>query len=420
MLRRWLSRTLSTAAVMAAPSILILPAALLADEPAKASPEREALFKKLDANGDGQITKDEVPEEQQRLFERLLRSSDKDGDGKLSSAEFLTGTTDQPRRREAPPERPAGREGAAGEKGRGEGGPESAEIFKRLDANNDGKLVADEVPEERRQGFLIMIERADSDGDKSLTLEEFTKARAMMREGGPPPGGSGERQRPPVGPGGGEGAIIIFRTLDTNGDGTISREEIYAAADSLKKLDRDNDGSISRQEAGAGGPGQMAGGPGGRPGRPGEGGGRPGEGGGNVETMVANMLRNADKDSDGKISKEEAPERMKENFARMDANSDGFIDEAELKQVFGRMRQGGAGGPGGAGAGRAGGGMRDMDKNGDGKISKDEAPERMKENFDKIDTNSDGQLDQEELQKWFASMRQRGEGGRPRGDNDNK
>ncbi len=33
-----------------------------------------------------------------------------------------------------------------------------------------------------------------------------------------------------------------------------------------------------------------------------------------------------DKDGDGKLSKEEAPERMAANFADWDANSDGFVD----------------------------------------------------------------------------------------------
>ena len=46
-----------------------------------------------------------------------------------------------------------------------------------------------------------------------------------------------------------------------------------------------------------------------------------------------------------------------------------------------------------------------IDANGDGKLSKDEAPERMKENFDRIDSNNDGQLDQEELQRMIRRFR---------------
>lgn len=41
--------------------------------------------------------------------------------------------------------------------------------------------------------------------------------------------------------------------------------------------------------------------------------------------------------------------------------------------------------------------MKQFDKNGDGKISLDEAPDRMKENFKKLDRNGDGQVDLSEL-----------------------
>src|SRR5437762_14245854 len=49
------------------------------------------LFNKLDANKDGYITPDEVQESQKALYERLLRTSDKDGDKKLSKDEFQAG-----------------------------------------------------------------------------------------------------------------------------------------------------------------------------------------------------------------------------------------------------------------------------------------------------------------------------------------
>ncbi len=52
-----------------------------------------------------------------------------------------------------------------------------------------------------------------------------------------------------------------------------------------------------------------------------------------------------DKDGDGKISKEEAPDRMKERFDQMDKNGDGFFDKAEqdafIKMIRERFQQGG-------------------------------------------------------------------------------
>ncbi len=48
-----------------------------------------------------------------------------------------------------------------------------------------------------------------------------------------------------------------------------------------------------------------------------------------------------------------------------------------------------------------------MDKNGDGKISSEEAQGQLKKNFDRIDTNDDGFVDRKELEK-LAERLQRG------------
>ena len=51
-----------------------------------------------------------------------------------------------------------------------------------------------------------------------------------------------------------------------------------------------------------------------------------------------------DADGDGKISREEAPERMQEFFDEIDTNSDGFADEAELEARRAAFQRGGRGG----------------------------------------------------------------------------
>jgi Ca2+-binding EF-hand superfamily protein len=48
--------------------------------------------------------------------------------------------------------------------------------------------------------------------------------------------------------------------------------------------------------------------------------------------------------------------------------------------------------------------IRDFDKNGDGKLSREEAPLHMRERFDEIDTNHDGQISREELQHYADHM----------------
>jgi hypothetical protein len=55
-------------------------------------------------------------------------------------------------------------------------------------------------------------------------------------------------------------------------------------------------------------------------------------------------LSSLDKDKDGKISQDEAPERMRENFGMVDANKDGFVDARELAALKAKLQsvQGGA------------------------------------------------------------------------------
>jgi collagen type III alpha len=114
-------------------------------------------------------------------------------------------------------------------------------------------------------------------------------------------------------------------------------------------------------------------------------------------------LMAADKDGDGKVSKDEAPEFLQNFFDRVDTNTDGFLDKAEIEAMRNRR------GPGGSG-----GGPRDLmqyDANGDGKVTKEEAPEQMRGFFDRMDPNGDGAIDREEIE----SMRARFGGGGPGG-----
>lgn len=45
------------------------------------------------------------------------------------------------------------------------------------------------------------------------------------------------------------------------------------------------------------------------------------------------ILKRLDKDADGKVSREEAPERLQENFDKLDGNKDGFLDAGELGKL---------------------------------------------------------------------------------------
>jgi len=346
--------------MVAAFALAVIDCGIALAEPGNAS-KGEALFKQLDLNGDGFVTQDEVPQEKKRFWDRLLATSDADEDGRLSRDELAAGL--KPSRPQRPLEEKQSSElpGAdrvkaliaemdadgdgtitAGEvpekhqavfsklleradrdedgqldrremaySGRilamltGGGGKRGAAaammIFQRLDANGDGKLEESEVPDQHRERFERLKQRADGNGDDVLTKEEFLQGvRAAMTGAG----------RPGPGP---SGASPLMQSLDTDGDGELSSSEIESAASALRKLDKNEDGKITRDELGPG-----------RRGTP---------QGAAAAGFILRRLKSFDQDGDGALSREEAPPRMKENFDRLDADGDGKVDDSEMKRL---------------------------------------------------------------------------------------
>jgi Ca2+-binding EF-hand superfamily protein len=187
----------------------------------KAAPER--IFRRLDANRDGKVTLDEVPEPRREGFKQLIARGDKDGDSALSPIEFSQAIS--------------GELGKSATGRRPETGVEAAALFSRLDKNGDGKLTVDETPEERRKLITRMMRRADKDNDQALSLAEFAAGRewpdkappAEVAPGQPPRGG-------------------LFGLLDTDHDGKLTASEISAAGEILRRLDKNNDAVVTPQE----------------------------------------------------------------------------------------------------------------------------------------------------------------------------
>jgi len=136
----------------------------------------------------------------------------------------------------------------------------------------------------------------------------------------------------------------IIVVLDVNKDGEISKEEMENATAALQKLDKDKNGKLTEDElrpdfGRRGGPGGGPGGFGRRDGGDGDRGGNRGGG-----DFVERMLKN-DKNKDGKLTKDELPERMQPMFDRIDTNKDKELDKAELtkmsEQFNSRNRSGG-------------------------------------------------------------------------------
>lgn len=133
-------------------------------------------------------------------------------------------------------------------------------------------------------------------------------------------------------------------------------------------------------------------------GPPGGSSGKGGSGGGRMDVMQS------DKDGDGKVSKEEAPEQLQSFFDNIDTNKDGFIDKSESDAM--RSRRGSGGGGGGGQRGN----IMSNDKDGDGKLNKEEVPSFLQGAFDRLDTNTDGFIDKDEADAMRRRFEQGGGG----------
>lgn len=159
--------------------------------------------------------------------------------------------------------------------------------------------------------------------------------------------------------------------------------------------------------------------------------GRPPEGGGDGANRLAEFIKRADTDGDGKISKEEfsnmGRKESGDRFSKMDANSDGFVDQTEIASLAQNMRRGAEGQgmrrPEGGSPGREGG-RPEGGPRPDGDRSKG-APEGgpraggmlgdPKEGFKRMDADGNGSVSEDEFIKATEKMREmmRNRGGQP-------
>lgn len=154
----------------------------------------------------------------------------------------------------------------------------------------------------------------------------------------------------------------LMQVLDIDGDGTLSKKEIGAAAKSLRKLDTNRDGKLTPDElqpveaaginmggnavpgfgvpgaaddaaddagiaadgAANGAAGNTFGGAGGFA--------RPGNG----LPLQSNQLMSFDKNRDGRLTRDELPPQMQVLLNRLDLNRDGALDVRELRAAAGR------------------------------------------------------------------------------------
>lgn len=233
--------------------------------------------------------------------------------------------------------------------------PEITEArFKEMDTNKDGALsVADRPPRGlgapgmgrgpmQGPGRFERLRAADKDGDKKVSAEEFkaafpgAPAGAFARMDRNKDGVLTAEDRP-------EGGLVQrggmgpdkerLKAADKDGDGKVTRDEFkgafpHAPAPVFDRLDGDGDGFLTAADTPKEAPAAEAAKPKtSKPARP------------NAEDAqkYRERLKAADKDADGKITKEEYkaafPMADEARFSKLDRNGDGVLTKEDRKQV---------------------------------------------------------------------------------------
>jgi Ca2+-binding EF-hand superfamily protein len=222
--------------------VLITGAALQADDKQdkKALPglqklKPEQLIKLWDKNKNGSVEREELPAPAQVLFERL----DTNADGKLNASE-LSRLLELAKQRRGNQDAKVGKGKAGAKKGGADTDREINQLFRRLDANQDGKLARSEVAGRPLAKAFDALDRNKDGYLERSELNTWVQRAARAGVGR----GRGAVQNPL------RNNSDDFDALDADADGRLTREELQGTkwATLFEKLDGNQDRKIERKE----------------------------------------------------------------------------------------------------------------------------------------------------------------------------
>ncbi|MCB2077600.1 MAG: EF-hand domain-containing protein [Novosphingobium sp.] len=131
---------------------------------------------------------------------------------------------------------------------RAEAQTHAAQMFERMDVNNDGKLDQTDRAARKAERRTMMFERMDADNSGQISRDEFMNAHQDGKHmGRHDRDGDGKHERRGHKRGHGEG--MMMKMADTNNDGSISKAEFTTAAMSrFAKMDGNSDGKVTQEE----------------------------------------------------------------------------------------------------------------------------------------------------------------------------
>lgn len=212
----------------------------------------QSFMSRLDRNGDKKISKDEIPEPLKKRLEPLFERLNKDEISLEEMKQFGRTMRD--------------RKGGEQKKGNPQRNVSemSDRIFQHLDSNKDGKLTLDEAPERGKRLIQRILSQSGKEKDASLSKKEFTEAFAKFRPTRRPGGQSGDKDKQEMkrpgnrdpqtnrrrGDSAGQRFPVpaFFKSLDTNNDAKLSKDELAKMKDQFEKLDQNGDGVLDLRE----------------------------------------------------------------------------------------------------------------------------------------------------------------------------